>query len=71
MNEATNKAANIRSLDYVEHDNYAIVVDKFIKMDLVYYLNTNPKFVPYNDSYQEPYLSSSTHISQRNYLTRN
>ena len=41
-----NKAENIRMLDYVEHDNYAIVVDKFIKMDLVYYLNTNPKFVP-------------------------
>ena len=56
MSDATNKA-NIRMLDYTEHDNYAISVDKFIKMDLVYYLNTNPKFVPFNDSYQEPFPS--------------
>ena len=34
MNEAINNA-NIRILDYVEHDNYAIIVDKFIKMELV------------------------------------
>ena len=46
MSDAT-KQANIRMLDYVEHENYAISVDKFIKIDLVYYLNTNPKFVPY------------------------
>ncbi len=42
-------------LDYEEKKNMAIVVDKFIKQEMVYKLNTEAKFTIYSDVYQEPY----------------
>ncbi len=42
-------------LDYDEKKEIATVVDKFIKREMVYKLNTEAKFTAYSDVYQEPY----------------
>jgi len=45
-------------LDYEEKKNMAIVVDKFIKQEMVYKLNTEAKFTIYSDVYIKSHTQS-------------
>ena len=50
-----NNSEMVVMLDYDDKNNMAITVDKFVKQDMVYKLNTEAKFTIYSDVYQEPY----------------